>query len=299
MELRASLWPLGPGSERVLASLLPPEALVFQNGRCSVNVEDPVFARILKAGDAGAGFWVHAEPVFSTPELKGVTHFELVNRSAVEETDKDYEANEALRERTAIIDAGGEGGPVRLVSGFSLRKIRLKPNTVGSIGGARAEFLIGSAVAQVFEKAGFTGFSLRPITNSRTGLAYEEYSQIFSEVLMAPAIIDCSVQRVRTRDKEFDGRLRHLGCLAYHASALTQRPDFNRTAEPWAGWDGWPSWVVSARVMKLFKSSKLRGWQFRPVLTSDSDVYSQYLALWRKLVEPVGATTKSTMSGGR
>lgn len=299
MELRASLLPSGPKSERVLASLLPPEALVFQNGRCSVDVEDPVFARILKAGDAAAGFSLHAEAVFSTPELKGVTHFELVNRSAVEETDKDYEANEALREATAIIDAGGEGGPVRLVSGFSLNKIRLKPNMVGSIGGARAEFLIGSAVAQVFETAGLTGFSLRPITNSRTQLAYEEYSQIFSEALMAPAIIDCSVQRIGTRDKEFDGGLRHLGCLAYHASALAHRPDFNRTAEPWAGWDGWPSWVVSARVKELFKSSKLRGWHFRPVLTSESDIYSQYLALWRKLLEAVGATTKSHMSGGR
>lgn len=299
MELIASLFPLGARSERVLARLLPPEALVFQNGRCPVSVEDPVLARILEAGDAADGFWLHAESVFSTPELKGVTHFELVNRSAVQETDKDYQANFAVMEGAPLIDAGGEGGPIRLVAGLCLTRIRLKPNMVGSIGDWTAEYAIGSAVAQVFGEAGLTGFALRPLTNPTTGFPYEEYSQIFSEALMEPAIIDFSVQRVLSRHKEEDGALRHLGCLCYNDAALIDRPDFNRTAEPWAGWFGWPSWVVSARVMKLFKSSKLRGWHFRPVLASESDVYPQYLALWRLLVDTVGSTTKSQMSGGR
>ena len=299
MELRAHLYGWSEASDRLVASHLPPERLVFKGGRHQVSADDCAFSRILKAGDAAAGFSVTVEQVFSPAELRGVTHFELVNRSVAGETEKDYAANVAVRERTPMLDAGAEGGPIRLVTGLSMSKIRLKPNMVGSVGEHTPEYVIGPAVALAFRKAGFTGFSLKPITNPKTGLAYEDYFQIFSEAVLPPANIDSSVQRISSSMPEEDGQLRHLGCLSYNSSALLDRPDFNRTAEPWCGWDGWPAWVVTARVMQTFKDSKLRGWIFRPVLTTESDLYSDYLAHWRKLREAVEATAKSSMSGGR
>jgi hypothetical protein len=283
---------LSAASDLIPASLLPPERLVFKSGRWQVNLEDPVFRRILKAGDGAAGFWVSGEAIFSPSELRGVTHFELVNRSIAKETEKDLAANDAVAERTAMFNAGGQG-PIRLLAGLSLTQIRLKPNMVGSIGEFTAEYVLGAAVTQAFRKARFTGFSLLPVTNPRTGLAYKEYFQIFSEAILAPANIDCSVQPIPMPDD--DDFLRHLGCLSYDSSALLDRPDFNRTAEPWCGGRGWPAWVVTARVMKTFKDSKLRGWHFRPVLTTESDLYSEYLAHWRNLRKTVGDTAKSSM----
>jgi hypothetical protein len=57
--------------------------------------------------------------------------------------------------------------------------------------------------------------------------------------------------------------------------------------------------VVSARVMEVFRASKLRGWHFRPVLTIESDAYAEYAAKWRRLKATVEATTKSQFDGGR
>ena len=74
---------------------------------------------------------------------------------------------------------------------------------------------------------------------------------------------------------------------------------FNRTAEPWAGWHGWPSWVVTARVEQVFRAGKLRGWHFRPVLATESDLYADYAASWRTLRDIVRGTAKSRFEGGR
>jgi hypothetical protein len=241
---------------------------------------------------------VAGEAIFSARELRDISHFALVCRYVVQETEHDYKANAAVCERAALIDAGGHA-PIRLVTGFRLSRIRLKPNGVGSIGDWTGEFVVALGVAKVFEEAGLSGFSLEPVAHPKTSSAHECYFQIYSKHVMAPAIIDCSVERIESRFAEENGRLRHLGCLAYPSAALAHHLDFNRTAEPWSGWHGWPSWVVSARVVSAFKGSKCRGWHFRPVLMTDTELYSRYIAQWQQLCDVVARTRKSQFDGGR
>jgi hypothetical protein len=263
-----------------------------------VVVTDPNLQRILDAGDTSDGFWVAGEAIFSARELRQISHFELVCRCVIPETENDYKANAAACEQTALMDAGGHA-PIRLVTGFRLSRIRLKPNAVGSVGDWTGEFVIASGVAKVFEEAGLSGFSLEPVADPKTGAAHERYFQIYSKHVTAPATIDCSVECIQSRFPEENGHLRHLGCLAYPSAALAHRPDFNRTAEPWSGWHGWPAWVVSARAVSAFKRSKCRGWHFRPVLMTDTELYSQYVAQWQQLCNAVAATRKSQFDGGR
>ena len=298
MELRARLFPFGDATHRALASVVPPESLRWQSSRCAVDFEDARLSRILEAGDTAKGFGVSGESVFSAAELGSVTHFELVCRAIARETDRDFQANDAVRQRTRPIDAGGER-PIVLLAGLFLSRVRLKPNMVGSVGDWTQEYVIGSGIAEVITRAGWTGVTLLPITNPRTGAAYTEYFQIFSKALLPPAIVDCSVERIRSRYPDDDGSLRHLGCLVYERSALLDRPDFNRTAEPWGGAHGWPVWVVSARVEQTLKKAHLRGWHFRPVLTSGSDLYTEYVSKWTRLLAAVSASTRSKMDGGR
>ena len=282
----------------MLTTFLAPEALVFTSARCPIAVADPILRRILEAGDTSDGFWVAGEATFSAKELRELSHFELVCRSVVRETDNDHKANAVACERAALIDHGGHA-PIRLVAGFTLSRIQMKPNMVGSIGDWTQEYVIGSAVAEVFKEARLSGLSLGPVTNPKTGLAHERYFQICSEEILATATIDCSVERIQSRFSLENGHLRHLGCLSYSAAALLNRPDFNRTAEPWGGWHGWPSWVVSARVVSAFNQSKCRGWHFRPVLATDGELYSQYLSQWHQLCDAVAQTRKSQFDGGR
>jgi hypothetical protein len=298
MRLQARLFPLGDNSTRVLTSLVPPEALVFTSARCPVDVDDALLARILREGDRADGFWVGGESVFSAPEARAFTHFELACRSFIKESKADFAANDAVRASTSLVDAGGFA-PIRLLPAVTLTRIAIKPNMVGAVGDWTAEYVLGPGVAKAFADAPLTGALFRPVTNPRTGGTHDGFVHLFSDAILPPAVIDDSVERIQSRFAEEDGSLRHGGCLAYPVDALQHRPDFNRTAEPWAGWHGWPSWVVSARVMEVFRAAKLRGWHFRPVLTIESDSYAEYAAKWRRLKAAVNATTRSKFDGGR
>jgi hypothetical protein len=297
MRVQARLFPLGEASQKILSSLLPANAIPT-SGRYPMDVEDPLLERILEEGERSNGFWVGGESVYSMADLCACTHFEAVCRKIVRESRQDFAANDALRARTPLRFAGG-AEPIRLLAGVSLTRIPLKPNMVGSVGEWTQEYVLGAGVVKAFRDAEFTGAAFLPVTNPRTGTAHERFAHLFTESLLPTAVMDESVERIRSQFKEEDGALRHLGCLGYDPAALVGRADFNRSAEPWGGSHGWPSWVVSARVMEVFKTARLRGWHFRPVLTRGSDIYAQYLERWRRLRSLVAGTRKSLMDGGR
>jgi hypothetical protein len=302
VKLIARVFPFGSESTRLLLPRLSPRAVAaVKSSRYPIAIGDGLLGEILQAGDAtgdAKGFGIAGEAIFTPAELTLVTHYELVCRALVRESAADFAANDAVRARTPLVDAGGEA-PIRLMADLSLDRIPLKPTMVGAIGDWTQEYIAGAAVTKTFRDARLTGVSYRPVARTASGTAHDGFVQLFSDAIMAPAAIDESVERLVSRVPEEHGRLRHLGNLAYPAAALRDRPDFNRTAEPWAGWHGWPSWVVTARVEQVFRAGKLRGWHFRPVLATESDLYADYAASWRTLRDIVRGTAKSRFEGGR
>ncbi len=298
MLLRARLHPLSDDSRAILKRLLPAKSMRPTSDRYPVTVGDEILFKILQEGDSAGGFWVSAEAVFTKTELRSITHLETVCRKFIPESEKDYEHNANLYKKTKLISAGGEA-PISLPYGFALTRIRLKPNMVGAIGEWTEEYVIGSAVVKVFEQAKFTGWSVKPVLNLKTQSPHPDFVQIFSDAILSAVMIDCSVERIKSAYPEENGHLRHLGCLSYPTIALENIPDFARTAEPWGGWHGQSSWVVSSRVAKAFTEHKLRGWAFRPVMVTESDLYRQYLEEWQVLCEAVARSTRSTFDGGR
>ncbi|MEL7186682.1 MAG: hypothetical protein AAFN50_09665 [Pseudomonadota bacterium] len=298
MKLKTYLFPLTDEGSELLASLVPESASKVISARWPIMSENPVLPEVFKAGESTGGFWVSAEAVLSSAEQNETTHFEVVCRKVVSASDEDFETNRPIEERASLVDRGGEA-PIRLAKGFSLTRIALKPNMVGAIGGWESEYVCGSAVASVFDPAVVSGLSFLPVNNPKTNTPHDGFHQIYSDSVLGPAIIDCSIERIQSDHPEEDGQLRHLGNLAYPAEALTDKADFLRTAEPWAGWFGWPSWVVSRKVVDMFRDNKLRGWVFRPVLLSESDTYSSYLEQWRHLNELVSTNSQSEFDGGR
>lgn len=296
MNLHARLFPLGEESKRLVTSVR--QLAPVRSARHAVDIDEPTFTALLEAGDRTDGFWVSGEVVFTPAEVRTLTHFELVSRAVVRETRLDFERNDAVRARSPLIDAGAER-PVRLVSSLYMTRIPLKPNGVGTIGDWTAEYVVGTGVAQRLTAERFSGLTLISILETGTGRPHSHVRQLYCESLLAPAVIDASVERIVSAVPEEDGHLRHLGCLSYAAADLRDRPDFNRTAEPWSGWHGWPSWVVGVRVKQTFVAAKCRGWAFRPVLTRESAIYNDYVAGWQRLRTLVGATSRSVFDGGR
>lgn len=295
MRLTARLFPLGRSGD-ALATALDVAALDVTSARIAVPLDD--LGRALEAGDAADGFWVAGEASFAPAELASISHFELVCRGVVAETARDSEANLALCKATPPFDAGG-WAPIRRVRGLTLTRIPLAPNRVGAVGQWTAEYVAGAAVLQSLSAAAVTGLELVPVTSTKSGAPHPAHRQLFSAAILAPAVVDGSVERISSRFAEEDGALRHLGCLAYEPEALAATADFNRTAEPWAGWNGWPSWVVSRRVVDVFRRAKLRGWHFRPVLVTGTPLYAESVERWRELRNLVARSRRSQLDGGR
>lgn len=298
MKLYARLFPLDDRGADILANLAPQAALRIVSARYPVALDDPALPVILDEGESAKGFWVSGEAVFSPSELRTFTHFELVCRKFITENKIDFEWNNAEKDRASLFKAGGEF-PIRLPSNLALTHIRMKPNMVGAIGDWTQEYVIGSGVATAFKKAKLSGLSLLPVRHPKTGTPHEGFYQIFSDSILKPATIDCSVERIKSSYPSEHGHLRHLGCLSYSSADLESTPDFSRTAEPWGGWHGWPLWVVRARVKEIFAMNKLRGWAFGPVLIRDTDLYDDYLRQWERLCRLVGQCHRSTFDGGR
>ncbi len=162
----------------------------------------------------------------------------------------------------------------------------------------RGEYVLGAGVQQAFAAAGLSGYSLVPVVNPKTGSPWPEIAQIHSSSVLPKSMRDASVDRIVSRHEIENGKLRHLGCLAYAPEDLEGRPDFNRTGEPWRWW-GFPSWVVSSRVERVFKEYRLRGWAFRQAFLAGTKLYEEYLGLWGELRRLVSRTRKSAFEGGR
>lgn len=298
MFLQARLFPKGDSSREIILKSLPSDSLQPLSARYPVKVTDPVLSEIIREGDAANGFGVGGETIFTREELQLISHFECVCRKFVQEGKRSYEHNYNECESTYLIHASA-GAPIRIVTGLALDKVGLKPNMIGLIGEWTNEYIIGSAIYSSLQLSNFTGWSVRPLLNLKTNSPYDEYHQLYSHSILKPAKIDCSVEQIKSSINDENGRLRHLGCLAYTASDLAGQPDFSRTAEPWAGWHGWPSWVVSARVVNFFHTNKFRGWAFRPILTVESGLYREYLEQWQALCEIVAKSKKSKFEGSR
>lgn len=298
MKLKTYLFSLADEGTELLASLIPESASEITSARWPIMLDNPILPEVLKAGESTGGFWVSAEAVFSNAEQRGTNHFEVVCRKVVNASNEDFETNQSIEERVPLVDRGGET-PIRLAKSFSLTRIALKPNMVGAIGGWESEYVLGSAVERVFDSEAFSGLSFVPVNNPRTNAPHEGFHQLYSDDVLDPAIVDCSIERIQSDWPEEDGKLRHLGNLSYPEEALTNKADFLRTAEPWASWNGWPSWVVSRKVVDIFRDKKLRGWAFRPIILRESDIYSSYIEQWTYLNELISQYSRSEFDGGR
>lgn len=298
MELIAQIHPLWPESQRCLEQHLNPLPKPV-SARYGVRLSDPVLPRLLAAGEATRGFWIGGQAVFTQSELAEFSHFEAVCRYVVRATAKDDEFNHAAYERSEPVDAGGNQ-PVKIPRRFALTTISMKPNMIGNIGEWTGEYVVGDAFAQVIAETGLTGYDLAPIVAQRTRIEHLAYRQLFCDRLLPLSNLDCSVESVPGVARlGTDDRLRLLGNLSYAPESLERTHDFNRTAEPWGGAWGQPAWVVSKRVVELFKTKKLKGWAFRPVLVTGTAIYRDYLEQWTRLCRLIADHPKSKFDGGR
>ena len=244
-----------------------------------LDAADPIFERILELTRQTSGCWINPWMQFTAAELAACRWLQLESRKVLREGPRDYEINIATLRSVPVLAT--ISGRIRLIDRISLHRARLKPNEIASAAEWMAEFVIHRGVKQVFEEAGLTGYSLRPLLNSATGMTYDDLFQLHTTHLMPAAEIDVTTP---PHPDETDRRPRQLACLTYDFErAALPATDFNRTAEAWSSND-MPLWVVSFRVREAYTRAKLRGWAFRPVLERGTALHIVYSRTWDDLV---------------
>lgn len=244
------------------------------------DATSPAFDRLLEVSKTRGGCWFNPWMEFTAQELAQSRFFQLECRGKViREKGGDHDLNIARLRSLPFITAG-PGAKIRLLDRIALRGASVGPNQVACASEWMAEFVVSREVGRIFESEGLTGFTLRPVFDSKTRADYDTLFQLYTDHIMPRALVDATTPAHRGQP---DPEERHeLGCLAYDFGGNPPTADFHRTAEAWSNND-MPVWIVTARARECFERHKLRGWAFRPVLEAGTTLYLTYKQLWEDL----------------
>lgn len=251
-----------------------------------VDSQSEQFARFVRVTKDASGTWFNPLVTFTKKELESAAYFEPQCRKTLAESNKDYDWNNDHVESLDFLETTA-GMKIRLPDRIAISKTAaLKFNMVAGVGQWTQEYVVHSDVATAFTEEGFSGFSLRPVFNSKTQIEQPDVHQLYSDAIMPPAELG------RRAPPSDSGSVRLLGCLVYDDLEQHKLADFNRTAEDWAARD-FPLWVVSARVREFFMRSKFKGWAFTPVIVKGSELHREYERLWDELFDRVSVNPRN------
>jgi len=124
-----------------------------------MEIDQPALRAAIASGERLGGLGVSAEWRLTEAELVSLSHFSVVCRLTVPESDAAYKRNYDMCQASPQI-ASGAGASIRLARGFCLSKASLKPNSVAGIGEWTGAYLAGEDVLEAFRQAGLTGLAL-------------------------------------------------------------------------------------------------------------------------------------------
>jgi hypothetical protein len=252
----------------------------------NIDSQSERFARFVRVAKDASGTWFNPLVTFTKKELESAAYFEPQCRKTLAESNKDYDWNNDHVESLDFLETAA-GMKIRLPDRIAISKTAaLKFNMVAGVGQWTQEYVVHSDVATAFTEEGFSGFSLRPVFNSKTQIEQPDVHQLYSDAIMPPAELG------RRAPPSDSGSVRLLGCLVYDDLEQHKLADFNRTAEDWAARD-FPLWVVSARVREFFMRSKFKGWAFTPVIVKGSELHREYERLWDDLFDRVSVNPRN------
>jgi hypothetical protein len=244
------------------------------------------FDRLLEVSKSGRGCWFNSWMEFTAQELAQCRFFQLECRGKiVREKGGDWDLNIARLRSLPFIKAG-PGARIRLLDRIALRGASVMPKAVACATDWMAEFVVSKEVGRIFESEGLTGFTLRPVYDTKKKADYETFFQLYTDHIMPRALVDATT--LTYAGNTADDR-RQVACLTYDFAGSPPPGDFYRTAEAWSNND-MPVWIVSARVRELVARHKVRGWAFRPVLEAGTPLQLAYAQLWGDVFTRVAAS---------
>ena len=171
--------------------------------------------------------------------------------------------------------------PIRVIDKLELRtfkKIRDDRVYVHSDG-----FIISSVLAKKFKKENFTGYKLNPIKDCR---GKKEHDNMYC--LTATNILSSSeknILRYEWQEKNEENKtLPYEGTLVYDEKSLQNIKSFNYPCEATKR-DAISDMIVNKKFKEFCEKEKIKGVDFVPIFTKESELYSEYIQLVKNYVK--------------
>lgn len=226
---------------------------------------------------------------YTKEEIAQFKYFELKTTKVLRQQKSDVKLNSVQWEATPFIYPT-RTSRIKLIDKIFISDLKVSDDTICCFEPYQ-EFILKNKVAKIFSDAALTGFETRPIVNSVTGEAYEDFCSLYSNSILPPihedfTVYDRQLSKSELLERQNTRSICVLGTEVYEASDQNFA-DFNRTSEGFVG--GWsPEWIVSASVKRIYEHNKLKGWKFLPVFETGNELYATYLRKWKAVLDKVG-----------
>lgn len=292
MELQVNIPLLGAGAKELLSDPVLAKDLGPNPNWACFDQKDPALERVLRGSASGSGLTLVPVIKFSKQEMEMSPWCEPLMKSLLKATDADFDDLLSLIRNTKLQDKGGRlGKGVRVLKLVRLSALKVGEREVACVSEGIPEYVLGPGVVSLFKAAGLNGWSTRHVINKKTGEPLSGGTLLWTDVFSGPVGQDHTLWKC-TGTKGED-HFRFVGCMVIPAASLSHLPDFARTSEP-LGINDFPAWIVSQRVRKLLDEKGVRGWKWRPVIESGSELHKRYMIVWEPLLNLVRLNPKNT-----
>jgi hypothetical protein len=228
---------------------------------------------------------------FSADEFNQVRYFELVGEKFLKESSSEFNKNLKYEESKRLIPSGNNC-KIRLIDKRFLRKVNLKPDTIGCVSENRvADYIISDEIKAAFIKAGLRGVDYFPVYHINGKDIHQGYSQIFTREILPPAQLDLAFKILDNNGSVYFNK---LGTFSYDYGGINPDADFFRSAEP-IYCEHTSAMIVSESVYNCYNAEKLKGVIFKPVLDIDSDLYKHYIEKWSDIFRKVFVNPRNSL----
>lgn len=251
--------------------------------RFFIDTDTSDFGKLLELTKNTSGFQFQSGGVeFEENETKGIRLYRPRPRKVLPESSSAYNKNRAYIEKIPLRPTTGEF-KIRLIDRLLLNKISLSKDSLGSLD-LYDEYIITDDIKEIFQQDQLKGIDFLPVYKINGKDAHEGFYLLYGEKTLPEATIN-KVFNYKIDDGLYYFKIK--GPFSYDYKKIDFQSDFYRTAEP-IGSEYTPCWIVSEKVKQCYEGYKLKGlWEFRPVLDTNSELYSKYIEEWDKILEKI------------
>ena len=169
------------------------------------------------------GTWFNPWMEFSEEELDQCDFLQPVCRGPVfAETDADYNQTQKWLDAASTIETV-QGSKVRLLERVCVKDRKLKPNVIAGVLQWTPDFILPTAIVEIFKQSQLKGFSVREVYNRKAKWPFQDFPLLYSDHFMPAATRVVIPPESIPLEERFKDVFENLGISLTRAEKLDQQ----------------------------------------------------------------------------